>query len=259
MQITSLIIDDEALARRRVENLLKDINEVEILAKCKNGNEAIAKIIELKPDLIFLDIKMKDLSGFEVLNNIPKNDLPVIIFITAFDEFALKAFDYFAFDYLLKPFKDERFNHSLLKAINTIKTKKEVNYTQKLDQLLKFVDNKINSKIPIKKSSLPIKLGNKISFIKFEEIKYIKASGYYAEIHTMDSRHHLLREPLSNLILSFNPSEFIRIHRSTIVNISQVQEILHSSFGEIDVKMKDSEVFRVSKSYKKAFNKTLGL
>ena len=260
MKITALIADDEPLARQRVFNLLKENNVIEVIASCKNGVDTIAKILELKPQLLFLDIKMKDMTGFDVLSNINVEKRPITIFITAYDEFALKAFDFFAFDYLLKPFKDERFYASLNKVINSFKNNEiRKSYNDKIDKLLTYISDFNNTQGKPKKTVLPIKLGNKVFFISFNDIKYIKASGYYAEIHTKDGKKHLLREPLTNLILKLSSNQFARIHRSTIINILEMQEILHSSFGEIDVKMQDGEIFRVSKSHKKSFNEILGL
>ena len=120
MSIKAIIVDDEDLAIKRLENLLEDISNIELVSSCKNGLDAIEKIKSLKPDLVFLDIQLKDMSGFDILERLPNKNLPLIIFITAFNDFALKAFDVFAFDYLLKPFKDDRFYKSVYKAIDLL-------------------------------------------------------------------------------------------------------------------------------------------
>jgi two-component system LytT family response regulator len=258
MKITTLIIDDESLARQRISNLLKDVHDIEIIDVCKNGKQTIEVINKKEPQLIFLDIQMKDMTGFEVLEKIDVKKKPVVIFVTAYDEYALKAFDFFAFDYLLKPYKDERFYKSTLKAIEHIKQNNVSVFEDKLNELMDYIKNpKSNVNISYIEK-LPIKLGNKISFIDTKKIKYILASGYYAEIYS-DEKKHLLRESLSNLINELHPKKFIRIHRSTIINTTEVAEIINSNYGEIDVKMNDNGQFRISKSYKKEFLNRMGL
>ena len=255
MKLKTLIIDDEPLARLRLVNLLEDVPEIEIICQCKTGQDAIKKINKVEPDLLFLDIQLKDMTGFNVLENISINKKPIVIFITAFDKYALKAFDFFAFDYLLKPFKDERFYKSTYKVIEYVKNDNLDFFDNKLNDLLKFI-NKPQLGLP--KNKLPIKLGNKVRFIDTSEIKYISASGYYAEIFTEDKKH-LLRESLSNLIEILTSEYFIRIHRSTIINLNFISELVNSSYGEVDVKMNDGQLFRISKSYKKEFLNKMGI
>jgi len=261
MKIKTLIIDDEPLARLRLVNLLEDVPEIEVLCECGTGKEAVNKINEIEPDLIFLDIQLKDMTGFDVLEEINSSSKPMVIFVTAYDNFALKAFDFFAFDYLLKPFKDERFYKSTFKAIDHFKTGSLNVFDDKLNSLLDYIkkpDSNTAKNSKITKSKLPVKLGNKISFIDTQAIKYISASGYYAEIFT-DDKKHLLRESLSKLIEELNAESFIRIHRSTIINLNYISELIHSNYGEIDVKMNDHKLFRISKSYKKDFLNKMGL
>ncbi|WP_248912376.1 LytR/AlgR family response regulator transcription factor [Gelidibacter algens] len=141
MKISTVIIDDEPLARQRIANLLKTIDDIEVVEECATGKKAIESINELNPALIFLDIKLKDMTGFDVLQQIEKSARPVIIFVTAFDQFALKAFEYFALDYLQKPFKDERFYESTNKAIEIIKQKQSSLLENNLQNLLDYVNN----------------------------------------------------------------------------------------------------------------------
>ena len=258
MQITTLIIDDEPLARQRLENLVVDVPQIHLLGSCKTGKEAIAKIDELKPELVFLDIQMKDMTGFNVLEKITVKKKPLIIFVTAYDEFALKAFDYFAFDYLLKPFKDDRFFKSAKKAIDILHQDGHSQFEAKIEDLLKSIQERKDTFRLTYKNKLPIKTGNKIYFIDTQEIKYITASGYYAEIHT-EQKKHLLRESLTNLMDNLNLGSFIRIHRSTIINLKFIGELINSNYGEIDVKMTDGQLFRISKGYKKEFIQKIGI
>ena len=257
MKITTLIIDDEPLARQRISNLLQDVDDLELIGECATGKKAIQSINELKPNLIFLDIQLKDMTGFNVLEQINSAVKPIVVFVTAYDEYALKAFDFFAFDYLQKPFKDERFYKSTTKAIELAKQKHTSSFENNIENLLKYI-NKETPKSVSSSIKFPIKLGNKVLFINSTEIKYFIASGYYVEIHT-ESKKHLLRESLSHLIEELDPDTFIRIHRSTIINLNFIQELVSSNYGEIDVKMNDNKLFRISKSYKKDFLTKMGL
>lgn len=256
-QIKVLVIDDEPLARQRLKILLSDIHAIQLEGVCKTGEEAIESINELEPDIVFLDIQLKDMTGFEVLDKISTKKRPLVIFVTAYDEFALKAFENYAFDYLLKPFKDERFYKSTSNAIDYIKQNKPF-YEEKLTELLAYLKNSSNKPENNYIKKIPIRLGNKISFLKLGDIKYILASGYYAEIYT-DDKKHLIRESLTKLSSELDPNNFVRVHRSTIINLKYVHELINSNFGDMDVKMKDQKLFRISKSYKKDFLKRMGV
>ncbi len=257
--IKALIIDDEFLARKRVSNLLNDINDIEVIEECSSGKEAINAITVHKPDLIFLDIQITDMTGFDILKEIDEAIMPLIIFISAFDEFALKAFDFFAFDYLLKPFKDERFFQSTNKVIELFSSNESNSgLNKKINNLLKYIENPNEEFSEIKHSKLAIKANGKVSFIEKNDIKYIQASGYYAEIFT-EQKKYLLRESLNSLLDQLKSFNFIRIHRSTIINTSLIKEVLYSNYGEIDVKMLDDKLFRISKTHKKEFQKIMGI
>ncbi|WP_422090437.1 LytR/AlgR family response regulator transcription factor [Tenacibaculum ovolyticum] len=254
MKISTIIIDDENLARHRLTNLIKDIPELDLISTSTTGKDAILQINNLKPQLIFLDIQLKNMTGFDVLNQINKYDNLTIIFVTAYDEYALKAFDFFAFDYLLKPFKDERFYKAVKNVISSHQTNNSV--TSTINNLLEYVQENRSIERGIKK--LPVKLGNKVFFIKTDSIKYILASSYYAEIYTSEKKY-ILRDSLTNLCNKLDSEKFSRIHRSTIVNIDYIDQLIHSNHGEVDVKTVDNKILRVSKSYKKGFQNSLGL
>lgn len=246
-----IIIDDEAIARQRMVNLCKDVKSINIIKECSKGEEAIREINRHGPDLIFLDIRMKDITGFDVLRGINHSPKPIIVFVTAFDEYALEAFEFNAFDFLLKPFKDERF-HQMLEKVKNL-TQKEIDqaFEKKLTKLFEL-------NVQGKSSKLPIKQKGKIVLLDLDEINYICADGYYAEIFTAKKKY-VIRESLTNLFELLNENLFHRVHRSTIVNIDFIQEIISSDFAEIDVKMKDNLLFRVSKSHKKDFLKKIGI
>lgn len=259
MTISCLIIDDEPLARSRLLALVEEMEELHLLGQCKTGKEAVLSIEELQPDLIFLDIQMKDMSGFDVLQKLNSHKKPMVIFVTAFDFYAVKAFDAYALDYLLKPFKKERFQQAVSRAKDQFKKESEISLGNKFQKLIEFIkEEKPDQNNSVTKNKLPIKTGNTVSFIAYSEIQYILASGSYVEICTQDKKH-LLRDSLQNLLEEMKSKEMLRIHRSTIINSDFLDKVLHSNFGEIDVKMKDGKLFRVSKSYRKDFQNSLGI
>lgn len=252
----ALIIDDEALARKRVQNLLDEVPEIEVIGECSTGKMAIEQINKLKPQLIFLDINMKDMNGFEVLQNVNINPKPVVIFVTAYDNYASKAFDFEAFDFLLKPFKDERFFRTINKVLQISKSEADSNFEKRVKELFNIFSKEAKSEeLPAK---IAVKQGNKTIILDPVNILYIIASGYYAEIYTAQKKL-VLRESLNNLADMLDKSLFYRIHRSTIVNINHVKEIVHSEYSEVDVKMTDDKLLHISKSNKKQFLEKIGI
>lgn len=251
-----LVIDDEELARRRILNLLKEFPQLEILGECSNGKTAIKKINDLKPNLIFLDINMKDMNGFEVLTRIDTSPKPIVIFVTAYDNYASRAFEVDAFDFLLKPFKDERFFRTIQKVLKTSKSEANDNFEKRVKELFRIYSDEARIKLtPLK---IPIKQANRTILIDAREIHYITASGYYAEIF-IENKKYLLRESLNKLDEMLDPKIFSRIHRSTIININYIKEIVHSDYSEIDVRMRDDKLLRISKSNKKQFLEKIGI
>lgn len=252
----ALIIDDEELARKRVFNLLQDVSEIEVLGECSNGKVAISKIQELQPDLIFLDINMKDMNGFQVLQKITISPKPIVIFVTAYDNYAIKAFDVEAFDFLLKPFKDQRFYRTIDKVLKTSKAEADSNFEKRIIELFNVYKN--NSGRTNIVSKIPIKQGNKTILLNPDSIMYITASGYYAEIFVEDKKY-VLRESLTNLFNVLNSNLFCRIHRSSIINLRYVKEIVHSEYSEIDARMADNKLLHISKSHRKDFFQKIGI
>lgn len=229
---------------------------MEVLGECSNGKAAISDINQMKPDLIFLDINMTDMSGFEVLRKVKISPKPIVVFVTAYDNYALKAFDVDAFDFLLKPFKDQRFFRTIEKVRKISKSQAEVNFEKHMVELFNFYKNKSQKSGSLNK--LPIKQGNKTFLIDPAEIMYIRSSGYYAEIFA-GNKKYLLRESLRKLCEILDSNIFVRIHRSSIVNLQHVKEIAHSEFSEIDVRMTDNALIHVSKSYRVEFLEKIGL
>ncbi len=257
MHIKSIIVDDQNIAIKRIENLLKGYETIDIVGSFSNAIEAINYINYLKPDVVFLDIKIQEISGFDIIEKIsPDIVKPLFVFITKHNEFAYKAFDYFAFDYIIKPYEDSRFYQTIDKITEYKRKEGLVNLQSSLNNILSIVQNKET----IENKKINIKSGNKIFFLNLDVIKYISASGYYIEIFTKDNKRHLLRESLSSIIKRLNSNRFIRIHRSTIINSDFIEEIITSNYGETDVKIIDIKpTFRVSKGYKKEFQELMGV
>lgn len=249
----TIIVDDETIARKRILNLLDKIEGIEIIAECSNGTSAIEEINELKPELIFLDINIRDMDGFQVLEAVDYHPSPKVIFITAHDDFAVKAFDYEAFDYLVKPFKEERFYRTIEKVLSKNETSSD-----SLEENLKKLMQKLNVEENNYVQKFAIKQGNKTILVATDKINYIISSGVYVEIFT-DEGKYVHRESLNNLEVQLNPKVFFRVHRSAIVNLQAVKEIVHSDYAEIDARMKDNTLVSVSKSQKKEFLTKLGL
>lgn len=253
----TLVIDDEAPARQRILHLLGRWPQILAVAECRSGAEAIAAIRLHRPDLIFLDIQMRDMSGFDVLHQLKGGELPLIIFVTAHDQYALRAFEVFAFDYLLKPFREDRFERSVNKALETLDRR----------FLCPIPGSSHSSNSPSKVfSPLPaesllsvfIKQNGRITRLSPYQIICFVASGYYVEVHTYEKKF-LLRESLKALASKLDPSVFIRIHRSTIINLASVVEIISTSAGCAEVHLKDGKIFTVSKSYRSSLFELLGI
>ncbi|MEZ5427965.1 MAG: LytTR family DNA-binding domain-containing protein [Pyrinomonadaceae bacterium] len=263
-KISVLIVDDESLARKRIRDLLCKKNDFEIIGECSGGVEAIEAIQNQIPDLLFLDIQMPDIDGFEVLENLKTEDFPTIIFVTAYDKYALKAFEFHAIDYLLKPFKDERFEEMLDHVSRQIGREKIEDLSKKLTMLLtdfQKPENKESSNAvsEIKNSyqtRFVIKSVGKISFIKVDEIDWIGAEGTYVSLN-IGNKSNLLRESMKNLEEKLDPTKFIRIHRSTIVNIFRVKELQPEFRGEYLVILENGKRLKLSRSYRENLEKLL--
>ncbi len=259
MNISAFIIDSDVLAKTKIKELIHQHSIIEILGDSSNAEDAIEKINTLNPDVVFLDVEINKVSGFEIIENISLLKKPMFIFVTKRHEYAIKAFDYFAFDYILKPYKKERFFASLNKIIEFKRREELANFQDNLDNILDLVKEKNVVPHTSNNKRINIKTGNKIIFLDTNSIKYISASGYYLEIFTIDNKKYLLRESLSSIINRLNSTDFIRIHRSTIINSNYVDEVITSNYGETDVKTNDNKIFRVSKGYKKEFQELMGV
>lgn len=252
MTIRALIVDDEPLARRRIRGLLADADDVEVIAECANGREAIDAIKEAAPDLLFLDIQMPELDGFDVLQAIGVGRVPVVIFVTAYDQFALRAFEAHALDYLLKPFDDERFEAALQRARERIRQQQGGDLDRRLRALLEEVHGDRGYL-----QRLVVPAGHRSVFIRTEEIDWIEAERNYIRLH-VSGRAYLLRESLSRMESALDPNAFCRIHRSTIVNIDRIQSVESLFGGEYLLVLHDGTKLTSGRSYRRTLQTLMG-
>ena len=253
MTIRAVIVDDEPLARRRIRNLLAEAEDVEVIAECANGREAIQAIEkESPPDLLFLDIQMPEVDGFDVLNAIGIGSVPVVIFVTAYDQFALRAFEAHALDYLLKPFDDERFEATLERARERIRLQQEDDLDRRLRALLEDVRG---GRGYLQRVTVPS--GHRSVFIRTEDIDWIEAERNYIRLH-VGGRTYLLRENLSRMESALDPEKFCRIHRSTIVNIDRIKSVESLFRGEYLLVLHDKTELTSGRSYRPNVHRLMG-
>ena len=247
MKIRTLIVDDEPLARDRVKRLLRDETDITIIGECGNGTEAIKAIKSEKPDLVFLDIQMPEKNGFEVIKALDAKQAPTVIFVTAYDQYALQAFDASALDYLLKPFNRERLHRAVTRAREIIESKNRGNLDERLASLI--ADLKTEKKYL---ERLVVKSVGRVFFLKIDEIDWIEASGNYLKLH-VGRESHLIRETMNSIEAKLNPDKFLRIHRSTVVNIDRIKE-LHPMFsGDYAVILRNGAELTLSRNYRERF------
>jgi two-component system LytT family response regulator len=259
--VRALIVDDEPLARQRLRTLLKGESDIEVVGECADGQEAVAAIRELQPHLLFLDVQMPVLDGFGVLEALGAETLPAVIFVTAYDSYAIRAFEVNALDYLLKPFDRDRFRKALERARAQIEQaegepRRPAPLTgEQLSLLLgegqpgrsgrQFLDR------------LVIKSGGRVFFLRAEEIDWIEAAGNYLRLH-VGSDMHLLRDTMNNLEARLHPDKFLRIHRSTMVNLERVKELQPWFHGDYKVILQDGTELTLSRSYRPKLRNLLG-
>ena len=240
MKIKTLIVDDEALARKRIRKLLEQHADCELAGEARNGVEALAMLKEVRPDLMFLDIQMPELDGFEMLAKTPLKDIPLTIFVTAFDQHALEAFNAAAIDYLLKPFEDERFACALDRARTYLNGARTKSFHDRLENLLQEMpQSKTLSRIAIKDNG-------KIIFLKVADIDWVEALGNYLKIHA-GKESYVLRGRMTELETQLEPRQFFRIHRSTLVNLERVKELAVLCKGEGIALLQNGQRLNVSR------------
>lgn len=249
--IRVLLVDDESLAREMLREMLQDDPQVIIVGESCNGREAVEAIRIHSPDLVFLDVQMPELGGFEVLEALGK-DIPRIIFVTAYDQYAVRAFEVHALDYLLKPFDQERFDISWQRARAQVLRDREGGTDQRILALLE--EMKVGNKYL---ERLVIKANGRIYFLETSEIDWIEAEGNYVSVHSA-KKSHLLRETISSLEAQLDPKKFLRIHRSAIVRIDRIQELQPWFHGEYRIILQNGTQLTLSRNYREKLQEALG-
>jgi two-component system LytT family response regulator len=260
MSIRSIIVDDEPLARRGLELRLRDVPDFEIVRQCANGREALAAIDELHPDLMFLDIQMPGLSGFDVMAQVPQESLPMIVFVTAFDRFAIDAFESHALDYLLKPVDEERLARALDRVRGQWQQKLALAQREQLMAMLADLTGRgeiepetyhqITGHPPRRFASmLPIRVGRETLRLDVSQIDWIDAAGDYMCVHAA-GQTHVLRATMKELESMLDPQVFQRVHRSTIVNLARVRSLRPHLNGECFLRLQSGQEVKLSRSFR---------
>lgn len=247
MQAKILIVDDEPLARDRIREMLKNDPEVQCIREARNGREAIEAVKELAPDIVFLDVQMPDLDGFAVLKQLAA-PLPIIVFVTAYDRYAVRAFDVHAVDYLMKPFNRERFAEAWRHAKDHLK---RPTHERQEGQLLALLAELKEGRRHLERFA--IKTGEKVLFVRSEDVDSIEAEGNYVRLNVAGTSY-MLRETINSVESQIDPRSFVRIHRSTIVNINRVKELQLWARGEYRVLLDNGSCYTLSRGYREHFD-----
>jgi two-component system LytT family response regulator len=267
-----LIADDEPLARQRLEDLLRPLPGAEVVGTAADGDEAVEEIRRLRPDLVFLDVQMPGKTGVEVVREVGPERMPVTIFVTAYDRFALQAFELAAVDYLLKPYDDERFEQAFERARKMVELAEVGRLTERLAALLggrasASADAAAAAAEPVPPPSSPpagwleriaVEMRGQVRVVPVEEIEYVTASGPYAELHTVE-RGFVIRERMQALEERLDPARFLRIHRSVIVRLDRIDALLRGGGGDYAVRLRSGVKLRVSRTRVEELEKRMGV
>jgi two-component system LytT family response regulator len=266
LPIRALIVDDEPAGRDGMRHLLHGDPEVVLAGECATGREAAAAIVAQAPDLLFLDVQMPELDGFAVLREVGTARLPAVVLVTAFDQYALRAFEVHAVDYLLKPFTDERFREALERAKRQVRQERLSEMSSRLATLLDDyfalpatggAAGGPAAPAPAYLERLVIKSGGRVTLLRAADIEWIDADGDYVRIHVGKS-WHLLRETMKHLEAQLDPARFVRIHRSTIVNLERIRELQPFFRGEYVVVLHSGVTLKLSRGYREHLEAALG-
>lgn len=253
MAIRTIIVDDEPLAREKLLGFLDREDDVEIVAECGDGRHAVEAIEEHKPDLVFLDVEMPELDGFQVIENLDCDPMPKIVFTTAYNQYAVKAFEVHAVDYLLKPFDRDRFAEAMVQIRSATERDTLAPVREQLEELLSQVSRE---REPYR-DRLVIKTSGRVVLLEVADIDWIDAAGNYVRLNT-GSESHLLRETMNRLEGRLDPNRFLRIHRSTIVNVERIKELQQQFHGDYLVMLKGGQRLTLSRSYRDRLQELLG-
>jgi two-component system LytT family response regulator len=251
-KIRTLVVDDEPMGRERVLSLLQQEDDVEVIGECSDGTQAIAAIQQHAPDLVFLDVQMPGSSGFGVIDAVGPDRMPTVIFVTAYDEYALKAFEYHALDYLLKPFNRDRFQETLKHARASLERRRAGDLGRRLLALV----NDIKPETP-RLERLVVKSGGRVFFLRTDEIDWIEAAGNYVRLH-LGEESHLFRETMNRMEARLDAKRFVRIHRSRIVNTERIKELQPWFNGEYVVILRNGTRLTLSRGYRDRLQDQLG-
>jgi two-component system LytT family response regulator len=251
-KIRTLVVDDEPLARERLTSLLAAEPDIEVLGQCRDGEEAVRGIMDHTPDLVFLDVQMPGVDGFGVINAIGPDRMPTVIFVTAYDEYALRAFEVHALDYLLKPFGRDRFRETLKHARASLERRRAGDLGRRLLALV----NDIKPEAP-KLDRLVVKSGGRVFFLRTEDLDWIEAAGNYVRLH-LGEEAHLFRETMTHMEARLDTRRFVRIHRSRIVNTERIKELQPWFNGEYVVVLRNGTRLPLSRGYRDKLQERLG-
>ena len=240
-----IIADDESLARDKLRLMLASEPGVEVIAECQNGGEAVHALSTHKPDLMFLDVRMPDLDGFEVLGKVPRADMPLVVFTTAYDRHAIRAFEAHALDYLLKPFDHERLHQALERARNELE---KANTRAETLRILQYL-SETRQHLATTGRRLIVRAAGRVVFLSFDEIDWVEAAANYVRIY-VGKQSYLLRRGIGEIAERLDQSQFIRIHRSVIVNVQKIRELQPVNSGEYIVVLKDGKELSCSRGYR---------
>jgi len=256
--IRTMIVDDEVLARQNVEALLRPDPEITVVAQCSNGPQAVEAVRQHRPDLLFLDVQMPGMTGFEVLEKIPAAALPQVVFVTAYDHFALQAFEVQAVDYVLKPFNRARFAEALTRAKTAVRQHNQQDFARRLDEMMAALrqlregaapgDSGPAAKPRDGDGRLFIRCDGEIHVLDPDDILWVESDGDYVRLHVTD-KSLFVRMSLHKMMEKLDPAHFVRIHRSTIVNLKHMRKASPSLYGEYAVELTNSTRLKVSRTF----------
>jgi two-component system LytT family response regulator len=246
--VRTVIADDEPLARRKLRILLDSEAEVQVVAECQNGGQTVSAIRTCRPDLLLLDIQMPDLDGFQVLSEISREEMPVVIFTSAYDQYAIRAFEAHALDYLLKPFDQGRLHQAIERARFELRQSKDREITHRLLELLSQVKSD-KQPVPESEGRLVVRTKGRIVLLNLDEIDWVEAAANYVRLN-IGKESYLFRETISRTSERLNSNHFIRIHRSVIVNVRKIKELIPVNSGEYIVVLKSGKELSCSRGYR---------
>ncbi len=249
----ALIVDDEPLARKKIRRMLNAESDVTVVGECADGLSAVSAINELNPDLVFLDVQMPEMNGLEVVRAISPRRLPALVFVTAYDTYALQAFEAEALDYLLKPFDPVRFRETLQRVRRRLTGPGGAELNEQIRQLASRFGAE-----PKYLQRLVVKTADRVLLLNVGEVDWLEAAGNYVCVHA-GKQSHILRDTLGHLESSLDPGRFVRIHRSTVVNLDRIRELRPHWHGDCRIILQNGQVLPLSRHYREALTHKLGI